>query len=323
MKRIITFCCAAIFILNVKSQTPTYFSTLPDSLKPIGFITDIIVTTDKSANNILALININDFFLGLRQNKNERDIVFNLGIASTKNRFLKMRLFPYKWQTNETYQLLFLLANDSASKTSVYSGYVFLPKENKWKLLDSKFCTPTFGIKNIVAKNINTKNYTVTFNNKWLLQNNYNWKAMDGQNTKPPLLKPMSNIDSLAQQQEEEKILTAQLPKDSVMYKEGIFYQTIKEGTGNNVKITDTVTVHYKGYLFRNNKIFDETKAEPATFPLNRLIKGWQIGLPQCKVGGKIRLFLPSGLAYGIRTFATDIPPNSILVFDVEVVGVK
>jgi FKBP-type peptidyl-prolyl cis-trans isomerase FkpA len=89
------------------------------------------------------------------------------------------------------------------------------------------------------------------------------------------------------------------------------------------VQLTDTVVVHYKGWLFSNGSVFDETKEKQATFPLARLIRGWQIGVPQCKVGGKIRLFIPSGSAYGIRTFATDIPPNSTLVFDVEVVEVK
>jgi FKBP-type peptidyl-prolyl cis-trans isomerase FkpA len=323
MKPIISFCWICIFFLNVQSQKQTDFSTLADSLKPIGFITDVVVAGNNNAANILAVANINDFYLGIRQVKNKRDFTFNFYEANISKQLSNIRTFNYTWKNNETYKLLFLLANDSASNTSVYSGYVFLPKESKWKLLGTEFFSPTFSIKNIITKNINTKNYSVTFSNKWLLQNNYNWKAMDGQNTKPPLLKPMSNIDSVAQQQKEEKDLLTHLPKDSVVFKDGIFYQLLKEGTGNFVKISDTVVVHYKGYLFNNKNIFDETKGEPATFPLNKLIKGWQIGLPQCRVGGSIRLYLPSGLAYGIRTFATDIPPNNILVFDVDVVSVK
>jgi FKBP-type peptidyl-prolyl cis-trans isomerase len=69
--------------------------------------------------------------------------------------------------------------------------------------------------------------------------------------------------------------------------------------------------------------VFDQTNDKPATFPLNRLIKGWQIGLPACKVGGKIHLVIPSSLAYSIRTRSPKIPPNSVLVFDIEVVEVK
>ncbi|MBA4197680.1 MAG: hypothetical protein C0459_09020 [Chitinophaga sp.] len=52
-------------------------------------------------------------------------------------------------------------------------------------------------------------------------------------------------------------------------------------------------------------------------------MKGWQIGLPLCKVGGTIRLIIPSALAYSIRSRSKAIPPNSILVFDIEVLGVK
>jgi FKBP-type peptidyl-prolyl cis-trans isomerase len=87
--------------------------------------------------------------------------------------------------------------------------------------------------------------------------------------------------------------------------------------------LTDTLVVHYKGSLFSDGSVFDQTKEKPATFPLGRLIKGWQLGLTQCRVGGKIRLYIPSGSAYGIRTLSTAIPPNSILVFDVEVLDAK
>jgi len=79
--------------------------------------------------------------------------------------------------------------------------------------------------------------------------------------------------------------------------------------------------VRYKGQLL-NGFVFDETKEKPATFPLKRLIKGWQTGLPFCREGGKIRLIIPSNLAYSIRNLNV-IPPNSILVFDIEVVEIK
>ena len=79
---------------------------------------------------------------------------------------------------------------------------------------------------------------------------------------------------------------------------------------------------YYKGAVL-NGEVFDETKEKPARFPLNRLIRGWQIGLPMCRTGGKIRLIIPSGLAYSIRTRSPKIPPNSVLVFDIEVVEAK
>jgi len=75
--------------------------------------------------------------------------------------------------------------------------------------------------------------------------------------------------------------------------------------------------------LLSDGSVFDQTKEKPAVFPLKRLIKGWQIGLPVCKVGGKIKLIIPSGLAYSIRSMNAAIPLNSIMVFDIEVLGVK
>ena len=83
--------------------------------------------------------------------------------------------------------------------------------------------------------------------------------------------------------------------------------------------MTDTVTVHYKGSLLTDGSIFDQTKDNPATFPLRRLIRGWQLALPKCRVGGKVRVIIPSAQAYGIRTRSKDIPPNKVLVFDIEV----
>ena len=79
--------------------------------------------------------------------------------------------------------------------------------------------------------------------------------------------------------------------------------------------------VNYKGQLM-NGEVFDQTKDKPATFPLKRLIKGWQMGLPFCRQGGKIRLIIPTSLGYGIRNLGV-IPPNSILIFDVEVLEIK
>ena len=111
--------------------------------------------------------------------------------------------------------------------------------------------------------------------------------------------------------------------KDSLRYEEGVFYQSIKEGTGRLINVTDTITVYYNGSLLYDGRVFDQTKQKPATFPLERLIKGWQIGLSHCKVGGKMRLYICSGSAYGIRTRSATIPPNSILVFDVEVLEAK
>jgi FKBP-type peptidyl-prolyl cis-trans isomerase len=94
----------------------------------------------------------------------------------------------------------------------------------------------------------------------------------------------------------------------------------MNEGTGKQVSATDTVQVNYKGYLFSDGTVFDQTTGTPRKFPLGRLIVGWQIGIPLLKTGGKIKLVIPSHLAYSIRTRSPKIPPNSTLVFEIEVV---
>ena len=123
-----------------------------------------------------------------------------------------------------------------------------------------------------------------------------------------------------------KKLITqaiAENKTDAKLDHEGVYYTILKEGTGRQVSVNDTVIAYYKGYLFKDNSIFDQTKDKPATFPLKRLIMGWQIGVPLCKVGGKIKIIIPSNLAYSIRTRAAKIPPNSVLVFEIEVVDAK
>lgn len=320
MKRLVSFFCVTMLCVTALAQQAVY--TVPDSIKAAGYITDVTVTNKKDPKRVGTYIKVNSrFFSGLAKNKTKKQISWYFRVRQQLKEM--MQGWNYDWKFSETYKLLVMTASDSASNSSIWSGYIFLPDEKKWKLLATQTFNDTTGIKNISLLNIDNKKYSASFSNRWLLRSNNTWKALDSQTTKPPVLRPMSNIDSVAQQKLEEDILNAKLSKDSVTYKDGIFYQPIKEGTGRLVKITDTVVVHYKGWLFSDGSVFDQTKEKPATFPLSRLIRGWQIGVPQCKVGGTIRLFIPSGNAYGIRTFATDIPPNSTLVFDVEVVEVK
>jgi FKBP-type peptidyl-prolyl cis-trans isomerase FkpA len=132
------------------------------------------------------------------------------------------------------------------------------------------------------------------------------------------------NVDSLERAQREHAFIANKVGLGDTLVKmegEGIYYQLLKQGTGRQVSVTDTVTVHYKGTIYPEGSIFDQTKEKPARFPLNRLIKGWQSGLVLCREGGSIRLVVPSGLAYGIRNRAAKIPPNSILQFEIEVVA--
>ena len=104
----------------------------------------------------------------------------------------------------------------------------------------------------------------------------------------------------------------------------GLQYKVIKEGSGAQPKATDTVTVQYRGTLIDGTE-FDSSykRGQPATFPLNAVIKGWTEGLQLMKVGGKSQFFIPANLAYGDRGAGGDIGPNSTLIFEVELVDTK
>ena len=143
---------------------------------------------------------------------------------------------------------------------------------------------------------------------------------------KRPLIDWSKNVDSLQQASIDKQMILSAIASgkiDTTGTKDGVYYQILKEGTGEYVSVNDTVTVFYKGSLLADGTVFDQTKEKPASFPLKRLIKGWQLALPVCKVGGKIQIIIPSGLAYTIRSRSKDIPPNSVLVFTIEILSAK
>ncbi len=103
----------------------------------------------------------------------------------------------------------------------------------------------------------------------------------------------------------------------------GLQYREITAGSGAKPGPTSTVTVHYKGTLI-NGKQFDSSYGgEPARFPLNRVIKGWTEGLQLMREGGKAELVLPSNLGYGSRGAGSDIPPDQVLIFEVQLIDVE
>ena len=103
----------------------------------------------------------------------------------------------------------------------------------------------------------------------------------------------------------------------------GLQYQVIKEGNGRRPKATDKVKCHYEGMLV-DGTLFDSSiqRGEPATFPLNGVIKGWTEGLQLMQEGAKYRFFIPYHLGYGENGAGASIPPFSALVFDVELIEV-
>ncbi|HUH75589.1 MAG TPA: FKBP-type peptidyl-prolyl cis-trans isomerase [Chitinophagales bacterium] len=115
----------------------------------------------------------------------------------------------------------------------------------------------------------------------------------------------------------DHKILNANISPD------GIYYVTEKSTEGTKVNSGDFVSVHYTGKLFDGTK-FDSSvdRGEPISFKIGigQVIQGWEKGIPLFKVGEKGTIFLPANLAYGERGAGGVIPPNSPLIFDIEVV---
>ena len=104
----------------------------------------------------------------------------------------------------------------------------------------------------------------------------------------------------------------------------GIKIEHLKEGAGASPVASDTVVAHYRGTL-PDGKEFDSSykRGEPIAFPLSRVIPCWTQGMQKIKVGGKARLTCPSDTAYGADGIRGVIPPNAVLLFEVELVSIK
>ncbi len=110
----------------------------------------------------------------------------------------------------------------------------------------------------------------------------------------------------------------------AVVSSTGLVYRAFKEGSGASPAATDKVKVHYRG-TFPDGREFDSSykRGEPIEFPLNGVIKCWTEGVQRMKVGGKAKLTCPPQIAYGERGAGGVIPPNSTLVFEVELLGIN
>jgi FKBP-type peptidyl-prolyl cis-trans isomerase FklB len=122
-----------------------------------------------------------------------------------------------------------------------------------------------------------------------------------------------------------DAFLAANKTKDGVVtLPSGLQYKVITQGTGPKPSASDTVSCNYRGTTI-DGKEFDASAKHggPISFQVNGVIKGWTEALQLMPVGSKYQLFIPSDLAYGARGAGGDIPPNSTLIFDVELVSIK
>ena len=110
-------------------------------------------------------------------------------------------------------------------------------------------------------------------------------------------------------------------PRDSVKELEII---DVEAGTGEEVRPGASVTAHYTGALVKNGIIFQSSHdfGDAITFGLDQVIKGWTVGVPGMKVGGTRRLIIPAEMAYGEASPAPNIPANSDLVFDIDLMAI-
>lgn len=121
------------------------------------------------------------------------------------------------------------------------------------------------------------------------------------------------------------QFLSENAKKDGIITTEsGLQYEIIKDAEGPKPTLSSKVTTHYHGTLI-NGTVFDSSvkRGQPATFPVNGVIRGWQEGIPLMSIGAKYKFYIPQQLAYGMRAPSPAIPPGSALIFEVELIDFK
>ena len=104
----------------------------------------------------------------------------------------------------------------------------------------------------------------------------------------------------------------------------GLQYKVLNTGTGAKPKATDIVVTNYKGTLIDGTESDSSySRGKPAEFPVNKVIAGWTEALQLMETGSKWQLFIPANLAYGEKGYADVIAPNSVLIFELELISIK
>jgi FKBP-type peptidyl-prolyl cis-trans isomerase FkpA len=131
--------------------------------------------------------------------------------------------------------------------------------------------------------------------------------------------------DAEEQAKKDDALIVDFIAKNSIVaikHSSGIYYQIITPGTGNlSFTSTTNVSVNYEGRLL-NGVVFDKS-TNTSTFALGNLIQGWQIGIPLIQKGGRIRLIIPSTLAYKNTSPGAAIPENAVLDFTIDLINAQ
>ena len=126
-------------------------------------------------------------------------------------------------------------------------------------------------------------------------------------------------------QKKGEAFLAENKKKDSIVtLPDGLQYKILRSGKGKSPTLEDSVTVHYRGMLLDGTE-FDNSykRGQPMTFMLPGVIKGWQEAIQLMKTGAKWKVFIPANLGYGEKGYGSVIPPNSVLIFEIELISFK
>jgi len=138
-------------------------------------------------------------------------------------------------------------------------------------------------------------------------------------------LREQQEVAGKAAREAGENFLAENAKREGVKVTEtGLQYEVLTPALGIKPTPTDTVTCHYEGRLI-DGTVFDSSyrRGEPASFPLQGVIRGWIEGLQLMSIGSKFRFFIPFDLAYGAQGAGGSIPPYAALIFDVELLGIE
>ena len=138
-------------------------------------------------------------------------------------------------------------------------------------------------------------------------------------------LREQQEVAGKAAREAGENFLAENAKREGVKVTEtGLQYEVLTPALGIKPTPTDTVTCHYEGRLI-DGTVFDSSyrRGEPASFPLQGVIRGWTEGLQLMSIGSKFRFFIPFDLAYGAQGAGSSIPPYAALIFDVELLGIE
>src|SRR5688572_29801538 len=259
MKRFLNFIfLVLIFSISYSQKITSHFYTLPDSVKAISYFTDISIGPIKTKKEVSVGIGTDVVKLLFESHKNVKEIVFEfssgstivatgVGVEKEKNEIT----WKYNWSEDENYKLLIATAGDSAGNFALYSGYIFLPKENKWKLIGTcKIVGQWNTLKQPAMISLKPKKTLLIINTRegvWIQRNNGSWKNIHTlpNDFAPPVVNLFSHIDSLKQLEIDKKLITA--ANTDVKNIDGVYYTILNEGNGRQVSVNDTVTVNYKG----------------------------------------------------------------------------